>query len=69
MCQLVLEISQFKVIFPLHKDAAIFMISSLVSYENEGKYDVIAALLNYGKNESVIPGQAQSGFAWNFTGL
>ena len=30
MCQLVLEISQFKVIFPPHKDAAIFMILSLV---------------------------------------
>ena len=30
MCQLVLEISQFKVIFSLHKDAAIFMILSLV---------------------------------------
>ena len=30
MCQLVLEISQFKVIFPPHKGAAIFMILSLV---------------------------------------
>ena len=30
MCQLVLEISQFKVIFPPHKDGAIFMILSLV---------------------------------------
>ena len=30
MCQLVLEISQFKVIFSPHKDAAIFMILSLV---------------------------------------
>ena len=30
MCQLVLEILQFKVIFPPHKDTAIFIILNLV---------------------------------------
>ena len=43
MCQLVHEISQFKVILPPDKDAAIFLILSLVPIKKV-KYDVIAAL-------------------------
>ena len=45
MCQLVLEILQFKVIFPPHMGAAIFIILSLIPIiKKEVKYDVIAAL-------------------------
>ena len=57
MCQLVFEISQFKVqIFPSHKYAAIFLILSLVLLKISKVWRHSRTTENYGKIRREIPG-------------